>query len=249
VDLQLELIDIQRRIQARVSLPRLERNAPSAAAPGGRSSLRFDDIPLDWTDFRLALRQNAETLRRHQAIEEADYREIVALGRDPERLEPLVRAWYESSAGAGVPPPDLAQGLEHVLVLSMRPFLVRCAEILVPRTDRPMPGGGRCPLCGWEPDFAAIAPSGDRRLVCGRCLAQWAFDPIACPYCANADRTRITSFATRDGRYRVYGCDHCRRYLKAYDGRNAPRPVLIAVDTIATLPLDAAAMQRGYSSG
>ena len=46
--------------------------------------------------------------------------------------------------------------------------------------------------------------------------------------------------------YRVYACDVCRRYLKAYDARNASRPVLVGVDTIATLPLDAAAMQRGY---
>jgi hypothetical protein len=35
--------------------------------------------------------------------------------------------------------------------------------------------------------------------------------------------------------------------LKAFDGRNGTRPVLVAVDTIATLPLDAAAMQRGYA--
>ena len=62
----------------------------------------------------------------------------------------------------------------------------------------------------------------------------------------NDDRARITTFASRDGRYRVSACDVCRRYLKAYDARNAPRPVMIAVDTIATLPLDAAAMQRGY---
>ena len=46
--------------------------------------------------------------------------------------------------------------------------------------------------------------------------------------------------------YRVSACDVCRKYLKAYDGRNASRPVMVAVDTIATLPLDAAAMQRGY---
>ena len=45
-----------------------------------------------------------------------------------------------------------------------------------------------------------------------------------CPYCGNSDRSRITSFATPDGRYRVYGCDACQRYLKAYDGRQAPRP-------------------------
>jgi formate dehydrogenase maturation protein FdhE len=44
----------------------------------------------------------------------------------------------------------------------------------------------------------------------------------------------------------VYACDVCRRYLKAYDARHASRPVMVSVDSIATLPLDAAAMQRGY---
>jgi hypothetical protein len=254
VDLQLELVDIQRRIQVRVPLPRLQGDPQRIAAlvRAGRPTVRFEDIPLDWTDFRLAVRQNADALHRHEAIESTDYREILALGRDAERLEPLVRSWYESTGVAALPEtpskaPGLSPGLEHVLVLSIRPFLARCAEVLAPPTGGFSSRVGRCPLSGWEPDFAAITPSGDRRLVCGRCLAQWAFDPIACPYCANDDRSRITSFATRDGRYRVYACDRCRRYLKAYDGRNAPRPVLIAVDAIATLPLDAAAMQRGYS--
>jgi formate dehydrogenase maturation protein FdhE len=45
----------------------------------------------------------------------------------------------------------------------------------------------------------------------------------------------------------VYACDVCHRYLKAYDGRRASRPVMPIVDAVATLPLDAAAMQRGYS--
>jgi FdhE protein len=91
-----------------------------------------------------------------------------------------------------------------------------------------------------------VTPTADRRLFCGRCVAQWSFPALTCPFCANDDRALITSFATRDGRYRVSACDVCRRYLKAYDARNAQRPVMVAVDTIATLPLDAAAMQRGY---
>ena len=49
-----------------------------------------------------------------------------------------------------------------------------------------------------------------------------------------------------DRRYRVVACDDCRRYLKAYDSRAATRPVLPNVDTIATLPLDAALVQQGY---
>jgi hypothetical protein len=34
--------------------------------------------------------------------------------------------------------------------------------------------------------------------------------------------------------------------VKAYDARGADRPFMLDVDTIATLPLDAAAQQRGY---
>jgi FdhE protein len=102
-------------------------------------------------------------------------------------------------------------------------------------------------LCGGEPDFSVITPAAERHLICGRCGLRWKFEPLTCPYCRNSDRSRITSFATTDGQYRVYACDVCTRYLKAYDGRRAARPVMPMVDTVATLPLDAAAIQRGYS--
>jgi formate dehydrogenase maturation protein FdhE len=67
-----------------------------------------------------------------------------------------------------------------------------------------------------------------------------------CPFCENANRDRITSFASRDGQYRIYACDECERYLKAFDARHASRAVMPIVDAVATLPLDAAAMQKGY---
>src|SRR5262249_3712975 len=214
--------------------------------------VRFADIPLDWTDFRLALRQTADILRRFETLEQADYQNIVALGRLGNQLEPTVIAWYEATSNtngqdrpAAGSPPTLA-GFDHVLVLALRPFLARCAEVLMQQGEPPSPTSGHCPYCGWEPELSVITPAADRRLICGRCVAQWTFDPIACPFCRNDDRARITSFATRDGRYRVYACDVCRRYLKAYDSRSAGRPVMVAVDTIATLPLDAAAIQRGY---
>ena len=35
---------------------------------------------------------------------------------------------------------------------------------------------------------------------------------------------------------------------ESFDGRDGRRPALLAVDSIATLPLDAAAIQRGYQS-
>lgn len=253
IDLQIELVEVQRRIQSRVPLPWIQTDPAWLASQvnAGRPVVRFEDIPLEWTDFRLALRQTAEALKRFDAVEPADYQEILGLVREGNALAPRVTAWYLSTSGvqgasSDGAPPGISSGVEEALVLAIRPFLARSVEALAQR-DLTAWRHSRCPYCGWEPDFAVITPAGDRRLICGRCLAQWAFDAIACPYCTNEDRSRITSFATRDGRYRVAGCDVCRRYLKAYDARNAPRPLMMAVDAIATLPLDAAAMQRGYA--
>jgi hypothetical protein len=256
IDMQIALVDMQRRVQGRVPLPwiQVDPDWMRTQQAAGRPLVRFGDIPLEWSDFRLTFRQTADILQRFEALDRADHEKITALGREGKALESLVRNWYEATSGVepGVDPrhrepSTLPPSVDQVLVLALRPFLARCAESLTPRIDLSTRNHGHCPICGWEPDFAVITPNADRRLFCGRCVAQWSFAPLTCPFCANDDRALITSFATRDGRYRVYACDVCRRYLKAYDARRAQRPVMVAVDTIATLPLDAAAMQRGYS--
>jgi FdhE protein len=153
--------------------------------------------------------------------------------------------------GRGPAPADSAsstdEALDQVLALALRPWLSRCAEVLQQRPELALWTHAHCALCGAEPDLAVITPAAERHLICSRCTLRWKFEPLTCPYCRNADRARITSFATPDGQYRVYACDACQRYLKAYDARRATRPVMPAVDNIATLPLDAYAVQRGYS--
>jgi FdhE protein len=154
--------------------------------------------------------------------------------------------WFTTAVdpGSAAPLPEHA-GLEPIVQTAMRPFLVKCAEVCA-RVDFSPWVHGCCPLCGGEPEFAIITPTAERLLVCGRCTARWRLDALTCPFCGNDDRTQLTSFASRDGRYRITACDLCHRYIKAYDGRQAGRPLMLEVDTIATLPLDAAAMQRGY---
>ena len=256
VDMQVALVEVQRRIQARVPLPRLQPDTAWLAAQqqAARPAVRFEDIPLDWSDLRLALRQIAEVLARFESLDRADSEHILAMTRESNTLEPIVANWYTATSGVdpGPGPERLPPGeppsFEYVLLLALRPFLIRCAEALLPRPDFMQWHHGHCPVCGWEPELAVVLPSGERRLICGRCVAQWSCGVHTCPYCGNDDRARITSFATRDGRYRVYACDVCQRYLKAYDARNAARPVMPSVDTIATLPLDAAAIARGYQA-
>jgi hypothetical protein len=260
VDLHLELLELQRRIQVRVPLPSLDLSADVLKRHQANASavLRFEDIPLDLTDLRLMVRQTADVLRRFGALEERDYAKAQAAGRDM-NLTALAAQWYRSAAdrhmtaAVGAPAVEAAAAseaemLQQVLTLAMRPFLSRCAEVLQQRPELALWTHAHCALCAGEPDFSVITPAAERHLICSRCALRWKFEPLTCPYCRNSNRARITSFATTDGQYRVYACDVCRRYLKAYDGRRASRPVMPMVDAVATLPLDAAAMQRGYTS-
>lgn len=257
VDMHIELLELHRRIQARVPLPWFELSAAVLARhqADGSPVLRFEDIPIELSDLRLLVRQTADVLRRFGALDEADFQLAQTIGRDMNLLETAAH-WFRTTPerrNAAVAPIGVtttgveSEMMEHVLTLVMRPFLARCAEVLQQRPELASWAHPHCALCGGEPDFAVITPAAERHLICGRCTLRWPYESLTCPYCQNRDRTRITSFATTDGQYRVYACDMCRRYLKAFDGRHATRPVMLMVDTVATLPLDAAAIQRGYS--
>jgi FdhE protein len=260
VDLHIELLELQRRIQGRVPLPPLDldANIMQRHQLEGRPLLRFEHIPLDLTDLRLMVRQTADVLHRFDALDPTEFQLVHTLGRGDQLLEVAGR-WYRQAAeraaamtgAAVVAVPESAEMPEivgHVLALAMRPFLSRCAEVLQRRPELTAWSHAHCALCGGEPDLASLDAQGDRYLVCSRCLLQWRFDSITCPFCLNSDRGQITSFGTSDGHYRVYGCDACHRYLKAFDSRRANRPLMPVLDSVAMLPLDAAAIQRGYQS-
>jgi len=246
VDLQIELLQLQRRVQTRVPLPAINLEAAhlTTLLTGG-PILQFENLKIDWSDVRFLVRAAAAAMLTHEALDAADLRKIDVITRDAERLPSIIRAWFEGTGQSRELPPEV-EGLETVLLQAMRPILTRAADAILARVDLTDWTRGYCPVCGGEPDLAVITPAAERLLICSRCLARWRFDQIMCPFCRNDDRSRITSFTSRDGRYRLQACDVCERYLKAYDARNASRPVMPAVDSVATLPLDAAAMQRGY---
>jgi formate dehydrogenase maturation protein FdhE len=247
VDLQIELLQIQRRIQTRVPLPSINLDAKSLNALMAKGPiLHFDQLPIEWSDVRFLLRATAQAMRNHDAIDDADLRRIDEFCRDATRLPEVVRSWYDSARPGGRALDPGAAGLESLIQQAMRPILTRSAEAIMARTDFTGWNKHICPLCAGEPDMAVITPAAERLLVCGRCAARWRFDQIACPFCLNEERAKITSLASRDGKYRISCCDICLRYIKAYDARRAGRPLMVVVDSVATLPLDAAAIQRGY---
>ena len=166
--MQIALVDMQRRVQGRVPCRWIQVDPEwmRAQQAAGRPLVRFRDIPLEWSDFRLTLRQTADILLRFDALERADYDKILALGRDGTRSNRwwrLVRGDRGRRAGqrpATARPSDAPASLDQVLVLALRPFLARCAESLTPQVDLASWNHGHCPICGWEPDFAVITADG-----------------------------------------------------------------------------------------
>ncbi|MFO7693460.1 MAG: formate dehydrogenase accessory protein FdhE [Vicinamibacterales bacterium] len=252
VDMQVELVVMRHRVQARLSTPWLEFDIVWLARQlaDGRPILRFREIPFEWGEFRTLFRQVFEVLRRYDLVERTDASHVQQLIRAGRPTCDDVEAWYDETAsrGGGQPSaePSQPEAVGQVLALAARPFLARTVETLHQRVDLSPWSRPYCPFCGGDAELALLLRPGERRLACGRCTGVWPFPEHACPHCDNRLPGHQTSYTSRDGRYRVVGCDACRRYIKAFDARRADRPFMLDVDTIATLPLDAAALQRGY---
>ena len=236
--LQVDLIDAVRRVQGRITTPWIETAAEtlSSRLASGQSLVDFAQIAFDWNDIRLLVRQITDVLRRHEVIDAPTATALHSVGRSA-TLPDVMRAWFEHR------PTIEIEMIDEVLGWAARPYLQRTAEVLQQRVSLDPWMQRVCPICASEPEFSVITVAGERQLLCGRCHVRWAFNPIACPYCSNDDRTRIKSMATPDGLYRVMICSPCGRYIKAFDARKATRPVMPYVDLIATLPLDAAVMK------
>ena len=172
VDLQIELLQLQRRVQTRVPLPSI--NLEAAHLTGlltGGPILQFDHLKIDWSDVRFLVRAAAAAMRTHEALEAADLRKLDAITRDAERLPSIIRAWFEGTGQSRELPAEV-EGLETVLLQAMRPILTRAADAILARVDLTDWTRGYCPVCGGEPDLAVITPAAERLLICSRCLAR-----------------------------------------------------------------------------
>lgn len=244
VDLQLATLELFRRAQARVPLPpQLDTPRAMAAVEAGRPILRFGDLPLNWSDYRWILRETADVLLRFELLERPIHLTLLAMTRQGNTLEAQVEAWFNAVIAGDSPElPEFAEVFERAL----RPFAARCAEVWAPRLDLSRWQKGTCPLCAGGPELAVIGADHTRRLICTRCTTRWPSPQERCPWCGEDRPGTHTTLATRDGRYVLDACDTCRRYVKCCDERALHRPVMPWVDAVATMPLDAAAMQRGY---
>lgn len=247
VALEREILDGERRLQRRIGTPWVDVTVEQLTArlTQGQRLIDLEQLGIDWSELRLRIRQVVDVLRRHDVLEATDALRLHDAGRDaslPER----VRQWFDAVPGAAEPGAVVDPLLADVLSLAARPFLVRAAEVLLQRVSVDGWTHGSCPMCGATPAFAIIAAPGARQLVCGRCHCRWAFASRTCHRCLDTEQVRV--FSTHDGLYQVMACDACKRYVKALDVRRAGRPLLMALDTVATLALDRAVAARGFET-
>ncbi|MCA1585255.1 MAG: formate dehydrogenase accessory protein FdhE [Acidobacteria bacterium] len=261
--MQIDLVDAQRRAQSRLTTPwiDLRDEVIGERLARGERLADFEQLTIDWTEARLLVRQITDIFRRYDAIEGSDVAALHDVGRGS-HFPMLARLWYDEplraiqpgrlvpAADPTVPPAGATpEMLGEVLRWALRPFLARTAEVFQQRAGLEQWQRGYCAVCAGQPELAVITSDGSRHLICGRCQARWLFPTVACPFCNETSRDQLVSFATPDGTYRVTACRTCQRYLKALDGRHVNRPALPALDSIATLPLDALVLQKGFNNG
>jgi formate dehydrogenase maturation protein FdhE len=140
--------------------------------------------------------------------------------------------------------------LTFIFINALRPFLRAQAQALAPWVDDSVWYRRRCPICGGEPDVAALERgSGRRRLLCSRCDSEWAFQRVGCPFCGNEDPSQLAYYLSDDQVYRLNVCEQCRRYLKTIDLRQVAGERLLAAERILTAAMDVAAFEAGYGAG
>lgn len=111
----------------------------------------------------------------------------------------------------------------------------------------------RCPACGGKPQLSFLqnkettAESGNRDLMCAKCLSVWSFRRVVCANCGEEEPAKLAYFQTTAlNHVRIEACDTCKYYLKSVDltrlGHAQP-----LVDEVAAAPLDLWATEHGYT--
>jgi len=160
-----------------------------------------------------------------------------AVCQDDARIDALAGA-------AGAEP----QALRVLAQLAALPLLQACGRALT----RHLPGTwweGYCPLCGAWPVVAEYTGlERKRQLRCGRCGTGWAIPMLRCVFCDETDHEKLGYLTPESDEQmrKIEVCHTCKGYLK---GLTTVRPLAagaILLDDLKTVPLDVAALERGY---
>lgn len=146
--------------------------------------------------------------------------------------------------------------LTTLATLAVRPLLRAYAERLLPLLERADDGSfdgaawqrGYCPVCGGWPGLAELrGVELAEFLRCSACGSAWRWVRIGCPYCENTEYRSLSTLAVEgEMRFRLSCCERCHGYIKVGNAFDPPPAELVALDDLASMHLDVAAIDRGY---
>ena len=251
IKLYCALLEIQDRAQVPPHQPTLTAVEARARLEQGHPLMAPDELDADAASLTELCARIGFTIAEHQR----------------ERVKALaqIHAWlYERRAQIGTLAIDYLRNrastgatvgidrglLTFVLNSGLRPFLRAQAEALAPLVDDASWYRGYCPICGGEPDMAALGKgNGRRRLLCSRCDSEWTFRRLGCPFCGNDEAGQLAHYPSDDNVYRLSVCERCHRYLKTIDLREAAGERPLAAERILTTGMDVAAESMSYRGG
>jgi FdhE protein len=136
------------------------------------------------------------------------------------------------------------------LRLSLLPSLAALHAALAPLVDGTAWPHGCCPTCGSWPLLGEYRGLEQRRVLrCGLCAAEWELPRLLCPFCGTRDHRLLGYFSVEgeEGRCRATTCDACRCYVKMTATLQPLALPQLLVTDVATLHLDLAAAERGFT--
>ena len=245
------LLRVESRLGTKIAppKPRLIQKTVNSRLEQGLPLLGFDDLALDRPLLQETYVEVSDLFTQYPALFGPAAAKLKEL--DPAQIitPDVLKAWFEGARLPLTPRLDESEEalLNNLIQASIKPFLTGYARVLLPMVNQERWRRGFCPICGGSPDFAFLDEErGARYLLCSRCDTEWLFQRLECPYCGTQDQNDLAYFTDETGVYRLYVCEHCQRYLKAVDLRQAQAETLLPLERIYTLDLDRQAQERGY---
>ena len=246
------LLGIQAEAEEKAASPefKLDKDEIAKRLNSGRPILSYEDLDTDRELVNATFRRVAHLF--------AEYPET--LGPVPESLlsdgfvlpSDWIKAWF---AGEEIPAGTYGDTVHPLLLTTLvqqtlRPFLIGYGQALEGSFYKDTWRRSNCPVCGARPEFAYLEKEvGARWCLCSACATEWLFKRMQCPYCDNADGSSLSFLTSDEGLYRLYLCEQCKSYLKVIDLRKATQEVVVAIESLTTVAMDAQAQEKGYHRG
>ena len=252
LEFYLKLLHIQSEAEQRIGVPKvgLTSEAINKRIEQGQPLIAFDELDLNWSLLLDISEKVTAVFVQYPELFGQVPESFKEPGASRSLTKAVVKAWFEGlSLPAGIAADNVNEPLlENIIQATLSPFLASYSKALLHKVDPQRWRRRYCPICGGNADFAFLdKENGARWLLCSRCNAEWLFQRLECPYCGSKDQNTLAYFTHDEGLYRLYVCEQCKHYLKAIDLRQAESEVLLPLERLLTLDIDAQAREYGYN--